>query len=339
MRISFLHSDSDHQTVNMYTCNRCGKSFQKMSNLQRHFRRKTICERPEHRCYNCGNCLKNYRSLRDHLKRCPIKFEIKTQQQHYKCYKCAKHLANRHSLSRHKKSCNGNLLTTNIPMKDTTKYSNTFTFMDTPINTNSEEKKQEKIPTHSSYPPMLSHTINNYRKMDPSNPPQFHNKRPISIPPSLHHKEPIPISPHPGLLSSTKHSKSNYFNGFIPKNLDYDKYINNEHDNNIVMDNNPIIHNTMEYVIPTKSPATFLPETLDSPQKKLDSLLTEYETGNTSSRNEIMTILDKLRRDKSIGEEEYIRYNNRLNKENVKDIIDSTFNFLIEKIRMNYYNH
>ena len=52
-----------------------------------------------------------------------------------------------------------------------------------------------------------------------------------------------------------------------------------------------------------------------------------------------MVILDELRNGKGIGEEEYIRCNNRLNKENVKDIIDSTFNFLIEKIRMNYYNH
>ena len=82
----------------------------------------------------------------------------------------------------------------------------------------------------------------------------------------------------------------------------------------------------------TKSPATILPGILDL-------LLAEYEAGNTSSRNEIMIILDELRYDKGIGEEEYIIYNNRLNKEHVKDIIDSTFNFLIEKMKKDYYNH
>ena len=46
------------------------------------------------------------------------------------------------------------------------------------------------------------------------------------------------------------------------------------------MDTNPIIHN-MEYVISTKSLATVLPGTLETIQKQLDLLLTEYEVGNT----------------------------------------------------------
>ena len=77
MGILFLHSDSDHRTVNMYTCDHCGKLFKKMSNLQRHFRRKTMCVRPECQCYKCGKHLRNYKTLCKHLKTCPTKFITK----------------------------------------------------------------------------------------------------------------------------------------------------------------------------------------------------------------------------------------------------------------------
>ena len=69
----------------------------------------------------------------------------------------------------------------------------------------------------------------------------------------------------------------------------------------------------------------------ETSQNKLGLLLTEYEAGNTSSRNEIMVNLDELRNGKGIGEEEYIEYNYRLNKDNVKDIIDSTSEVLIRE--------
>ena len=211
MGILFLHSDSDHQSVNMYTCECCGKSFKKLSNLQRHFRRKTICVKPEDRCYKCGKGLKNYRSLCKHLKSCPTKFEIK----------CYKQLPNHHSLSHHKNSCNANLISTNTPVKDTN-YSNPTTLSDTPNNTLNKKKSRETTHPHSLYPSILSHIPNNHIRMDPVIPPRSHDKESVPIPSRFHDKTPIPISPCPGLSPTNRLTKS-FVNGFINKKLNFDE--------------------------------------------------------------------------------------------------------------------
>ena len=109
-----------------------------------------------------------------------------------------------------------NLISANTPVKDT-KYSNPTTLIDTPSNTFNKKKK--------TYPPILSHTTNNYRKMGPSLSilSRFHDKEPIQPSPSFHNKEPVPISPCPELLSSTKRLKNGFVSGFINKKLNFDE--------------------------------------------------------------------------------------------------------------------
>ena len=211
MGILFLHSDSDHQSVNMYTCECCGKSFKKLSNLQRHFRRKTICVKPEDRCYKCGKGLKNYRSLCKHLKSCPTKFEIK----------CYKQQSNHHSLSRPDNSYNANLISTNTPVKDAN-YSNPTTLIDTPNNTLNIKKSRETTHPHSLYPSILSHIPNNHIRMDPSTPSRSRDTRSVAIPPRFNDKTPIPIAPCPA-LSPTNRLKKGFVNRFINKKLIFDE--------------------------------------------------------------------------------------------------------------------
>ena len=68
-------------------------------------------------------------------------------------------------------------------------------------------------------------------------------------------------------------------------------------------------------------------------EEKLALLLAEYNAGNTTTHNEIVAILDELKRRDAIDEEDYIKCNNLLSgidpAEDVDEIIDSTSDFLI----------
>ena len=57
------------------------------------------------------------------------------------------------------------------------------------------------------------------------------------------------------------------------------KIYNDKDDNDVEMDDRSEIHNTKEYIMPTKSPATILPSTLEGLKNKLYLLLAEYEAG------------------------------------------------------------
>ena len=56
----------------------------------------------------------------------------------------------------------------------------------------------------------------------------------------------------------------------------------------------------------------YLPGTIEGLQDKLSVLLGEYQAGNTTTRNEIVAILDRLRERDAISEKEYMDYNNCL---------------------------
>ena len=56
----------------------------------------------------------------------------------------------------------------------------------------------------------------------------------------------------------------------------------------------------------------YLPGTIEGLEKKLKLLIAEYHAGNTTTRNEIVAVLDELRSRNAIDESQYASYNNIL---------------------------
>ena len=54
----------------------------------------------------------------------------------------------------------------------------------------------------------------------------------------------------------------------------------------------------------------FLPTSVGGLQKKLALLSAEFDAGNTTTRNELVAVLDELRRKNAITEEDYTSINN-----------------------------
>ena len=66
----------------------------------------------------------------------------------------------------------------------------------------------------------------------------------------------------------------------------------------------------------------YLPGTIEGLKEKLILLLAEFQAGNTTTRNEIVAILDRLRDRNAITEHEYIDYNDCLGDDESADIDD-----------------
>ena len=56
----------------------------------------------------------------------------------------------------------------------------------------------------------------------------------------------------------------------------------------------------------------FLPGTIKSLRERLNLLLGEYKAGNTTTRNELVAVLDQLRSRKAISEDKYRALNSAL---------------------------
>ena len=72
-----------------------------------------------------------------------------------------------------------------------------------------------------------------------------------------------------------------------------------------------------------------LPGTIEGLVEKLDLLLAEFSAGNTTTRTEILAILDELKNSDAIDEEDYMKCNNLLVGVKPEDLIENTSDFIV----------